>query len=396
MNKQHIPYGHQDVSNDDIQVVINVLKSDWLTQGPTVREFEDALCNRFGVRYAVAVTSGTAALHLANLALGVGPGDEVITSPNTFVASANCVLYAGGKPRFVDIDERTYNMSANKLEEYMSVPANRTNLRGIIPVHFAGQPCDMERIHALAQQYGLWVLEDAAHAPGARWRDSAGMWQTVGSCSHSDAAVLSFHPVKHITTGEGGAVLTNRQDIYERLISLRSHGIINDPGRMEEQHGPWYYEMTDLGFNYRMTDIQSALGVSQLGKLDGWLERRREIARGYDEAFRDIEAVTTPYISPNAEHAYHLYVLQVPERRAVFERLRAAGIGVQVHYIPVHLQPYYRKHLGYQQGDYPAAEAYYEGCVSIPMFPSLGSNDIEYVIEQVKTAVMEANNAATA
>jgi len=222
------------------------------------------------------------------------------------------------------------------------------------------------------------------------------MWQTVGSCSHSDAAVLSFHPVKHITTGEGGAVLTNRQDIYERLISLRSHGIINDPGRMEEQHGPWYYEMTDLGFNYRMTDIQSALGVSQLGKLDGWLERRREIARGYDEAFRDIEAVTTPYISPNAEHAYHLYVLQVPERRAVFERLRAAGIGVQVHYIPVHLQPYYRKHLGYQQGDYPAAEAYYEGCVSIPMFPSLGSNDIEYVIEQVKTAVMEANNAATA
>ena len=392
MSKMSLPYSRQHISESDIQSVVEVLRSDWITQGPAVERFEQALCERFGVSYAVVVANGTAALHLACLALGVGPGDEVITTPNTFAASANCTLYCGGSVRFVDIDARTYNLSADRLEEFLSSPDNRRNVKGVIPVHFAGQPYDMERIHDIAQQNGLWVIEDACHAPGARWLDSSGEWRSAAACTHSDAAVLSFHPVKHMTTGEGGAILTNRRDLYEKLLSLRTHGITKDRDLMQEDQGPWYYEMTALGFNYRLTDMQCALGMAQMTHLNGWLERRREIAERYDAAFADAEIVIPPYVAPDVEHAYHLYVIQVSNRREVFERLRSEGIGVQVHYIPVHLQPYYRDNFGFKHGDFPVAEEYYSRCLSIPIFPGMTDDDVDYVVQKVEQAVMETSN----
>ncbi len=394
MSKMPLPYSRQHISESDIQSVVEVLRSDWITQGPAVERFEQALCERFKVSYVVAVANGTAALHLACLALGVGPGDEVITTPNTFAASANCALYCGASVRFVDIDARTYNLSPDRLEEFLSSPDNRWNVKGVIPVHFAGQPYDMERIRDIAQQNGLWVIEDACHAPGARWLESSGEWKLVAACTHSDAAVLSFHPVKHLTTGEGGAILTNRRDVYEKLINLRTHGITKDRDLMEEDHGPWYYEMTALGFNYRITDMQCALGKAQMAHLDGWLERRREIAGMYDAAFADTEIVVTPYVAPNVEHAYHLYVIQVNNRREVFERLRSEGIGVQVHYIPVHLQPYYREGFGFKHGDFPVAEEYYSRCLSIPIFPGMTDEDVDYVVKKVEQAVMETRPSA--
>lgn len=389
-----LPYARHSLDEDDLAAVMEALRSDWITQGPMVERFENALCERFNAKYAVAVSSGTAALHLACLALEVGPGDEVVTTPNTFVASANCVLYCGGRVRFVDTDERTYNLSADRLEELLDEPKARKHLKGIIPVHFAGQPCEMERIHALAGQHGLWVIEDACHASGARWQDSSGDWHSVGACTHSDVAVFSFHPAKHFTTGEGGAILTNRQDVYKELLRLRTHGITKDPAQMTENHGPWYYQMLDLGFNYRITDFQCALGLSQIRHLDRWLQRRREIAQEYSAALAEVEEITTPYVSPDVEHAYHLYVVQVPNRKLVFERLRAYGIGTQVHYIPVHIQPYYRQHLGYKPGDFPNAEAYYWRAISLPLFPEMTEADVRHVIQAIKRAIREVESVS--
>jgi UDP-4-amino-4,6-dideoxy-N-acetyl-beta-L-altrosamine transaminase len=379
-----IPYGKQSITEADIQAVEKVLRSDWLTQGPRVEEFEQALCEKFGCDYAVAVNSGTMALHLAYKALGVDEGDEVVTSPNTFVATANGVVYNGGIPRFVDINLDTYNLSPEKLEEYLSNSENRKNLKGIAPVHFAGQPCGMEKIYNLARKYNLFVLEDACHAPGAEYRGTNGTWHKVGNCKHSDAAVLSFHPVKHITTGEGGAVLTNKKGLAEELKILRSHGITKEPGEMSENHGPWYYEMQQLGFNGRITDLQSALGISQLKRLDEFINRRRQIAARYDSAFKSIPEIKTPQIADKYKHAYHLYVIRCQDRDRLFEYLLDNGISPQVHYIPVHLQPYYRWHFSYQAGDYPAAEKYYKEALSLPMFPTLEEKKIEYVINTVE------------
>ena len=382
-----IPYARQQIDEQDLAAVIETLQSDWITQGPAIRRFEEALCERFGAKHAVAVSSGTAALHLACLALGVHPGDEVITSPNTFVASANCVLYCGGRVRFVDIDPQTYTLSADRLEAYLAVPENRKHVRGIIPVHSAGHPCNMERIAALAERYGLWIIEDACHAPGARWQDANRTWHKIGACSHSDMAVFSFHPAKHFTTGEGGAILTNRQDLYEKLLCLRTHGITKDAAHLQENHGPWYYEMQDLGFNYRITDLQCALGLSQIRHLDSWVRRRREIAEHYHATLAEIKDLALPYTAPGIEHAYHLYVLQIPYRKAVFQAMRNAGIGVQVHYIPVHLQPYYRTQFGYGWGDFPIAETYYRRALSLPMFPSMTENDFRHVIDTLLHAL---------
>jgi len=391
--KRMIPYGRQWIEPGDLERVLEVLRSDWITQGPSVERFEEALCARFGARYAVAVSSGTAALHLASLALGVGPGDRVVTSPNTFVASANCVLYCGGTVCFVDIEPETGNLSVERLEAFLEKAGNRERLKGIIPVHFAGQPCDLERIRTLADRYGLWVLEDACHAPGARWRDGNGQWHTVGSCSHSDAAVLSFHPVKHVTTGEGGAILTNRKEIYGKIQQLRSHGIIRDRNEMETDDGAWFYEMQDLGFNYRITDFQCALGISQLQRLDEVLKRRREIAEIYGQALGGLPGVRPLTVRRGVEHAYHLYVVRLRNRRAVFEQLSAAGIGVQVHYIPVHLQPYYRRTHKARPGDFPEAEAHYQEALSLPIFYGLGNDDVGEVVRALRAALGATDGA---
>lgn len=381
MNDIFIPYGHQSVSEQDIQAVVDVLRSDWLTNGPSVERFEKATADYCGARYAVAVNSGTSALHIASLAAGLGPGDHLWTSPNTFVASVNCALYCGATPDFVDIDPRTMNLDAKKLEEKLKSGEGSGRLpKVVVPVHFAGQPCEMERIAGLAREYGFTVLEDASHAIGARYGDTK-----VGSCSHSEMTVFSFHPVKIITTGEGGMVMTNRQDLYERLVRLRSHGITRDPGRMHaESHGPWYYEQVELGFNYRMTDLQAALGASQLRRLEEFVERRRYLAERYDSAFRGLPVVSL-WQRPESRAAHHLYVLRLKTdelkmtRRRVFDKLRAAGIGVNVHYIPVHTQPYFRD-LGFKPGDFPEAEKYYGEAITLPLYFGLSEKDQDYVI----------------
>jgi dTDP-4-amino-4,6-dideoxygalactose transaminase len=330
------------------------------------------------------VSNGTAALHLACLAAGLGPGDLAISSPNTFVASMNCALYCGAHPAFVDIDARTYNLDPEALAFFLEHHHGEAKAKVLIPVHFAGQPCDMERLSRAARNARLVVIEDASHALGARWKDSRGDWQRVGNCSHSDMTTLSFHAVKHITTGEGGAILTNRPDLYERLKRLRNHGI---PAPSSNGHRPWDREMSELGFNYRLTDLQSALGISQLRKLDLWVTRRREIASLYDRQLAGLEQVRIPCQRSNAFSSYHLYVVQVPSRPKVFETLRARGIGVQVHYRPVHLQPVYRHRFGFKPGDFPVAEAYYERALSLPIFPMMSDADAGCVVDELKAAL---------
>jgi UDP-4-amino-4,6-dideoxy-N-acetyl-beta-L-altrosamine transaminase len=383
-----IPYGHQSVSEADVAAVIEVLKSEWLTQGPAVERFERAVADACGARYAVAVNSGTSALHIACLAQGLKGGEILWTSPNTFVASANCALYCGGLVDFVDIDPRTYNMSVVCLEEKLRI-AERSGVlpKIVIPVHFAGQPCEMAGIAELSRKYGFRVVEDASHAIGGGYRRTV-----VGSCVFSEMTVFSFHPVKIITTGEGGMVLTNRQDVYERLALFRSHGITRNPGAMlGEFHGPWYYQQVELGFNYRMTDIQAALGASQLHRLKKFVGRRALVQR-YNSAFMDLP-VEVHWQHPDASSAYHLYVLRLKtnerkkSRRRVFEELRAAGIGVNVHYIPVHLQPYYRR-LGFQPGDFPEAEKYYDEAITLPLFAGLSEEDQDYVIDTVRKTLI--------
>lgn len=382
---KNIPYARQDVSQADVDAVVRVLSSDWLTQGPAIERFEEAVASYCGARYAAAVCNATAALHLACRALDLGPGDLLWTSPNTFVASANCALYCGASVDFVDIDPRTYNLSADELEAKLARAEKGGRLpKIVVAVHFGGQPCDMEAIGALARRYGFAVIEDASHAIGAS--DGAA---AVGSCVHSDITVFSFHPVKIMTTGEGGMLLTNRADIDAKLRLLRSHGVTRDPSLMDQPpHGPWYYQQTELGYNYRITDIQAALGLSQLARLDEFISRRRALARNYDLLFEGLPLIP-PYQRPNARSAWHLYVIRVPRdggkaRGEVFVKLRENGILVNVHYIPVHTQPYYCK-LGFRAGDFPEAERYYEEAISLPMFFGLGEADQERVAERLRS-----------
>lgn len=380
-----IPYGKQDICDDDIRAVVDVLKSDWITQGPAIERFEQVVAEYCGARYAVAVSSGTAALHIACLAIGLQPGDVLWTSPNTFVASVNCGLYCGAKVDFVDINPQTYNMSVKTLEQKLEAAKRTGSLpKVLVPVHFAGQSCEMAKIAEFAKRYSLSVIEDASHAVGGRYRDTR-----VGSCTYSDMAVFSFHPVKIITTGEGGMVLTNRRDLYEKLIRLRTHGITRNPGFMQgESHGPWYYQQIELGFNYRMTDIQAVLGTSQMKRLDEFVERRHMLADRYNHALKDLP-LTLPWQHPDTYSSYHLYVILLKLNEIskthgqVFEELRKAGIGVNLHYIPVHTQPYYQK-LGFKLGDYPEAEKYYREAISIPMYYGLTEEEQDFVIATIR------------
>ena len=374
-----IPYGHQSIDARDIEAVTEVLRSDWLTQGPGVKDFEAALCKYTGAKYALSVSSGTAALHLACMAAGIKNGDEVITSPLTFVASANAALYCGARPVFADIEKDTGNID---IESFKRRITRKT--KAVIPVHFAGHPCELKGLKCVALQKGLTIIEDAAHALGASYKGSK-----IGSCKYSDMAIFSFHPVKTITTGEGGAVLTNSRDLYEKLLRLRSHGITKDADLIDKKMRGcgWYYEMHDLGFNYRLTDIQAALGTSQLKKLDDFISKRRKIAEIYNNAFSDNGFFDTPVEKEYAFSAYHLYTIRIKDelidkRKAVFSRMREEGLGVQVHYIPVYLQPYYKK-LGFKKGSCPVAENYYDREISLPIYPALTGKQVKYIIDKV-------------
>lgn len=377
-----IPYGRQHITDEDIEAVAGTLRSDFLTQGPRINEFEEAFASYVGAPHAVAVNNATAGLHLAAKALGCGPGQRVIVTPMTFAASANCIRYCGGDVAFCDIDPETYLMDTRKLKAMLEAHPAGT-FSGLVVVDFAGQPHNMEEVARIARAHGLWIIEDACHAPGAFWTDSEGNRQLTGNSRHADCTVFSFHPVKHIATGEGGMVTTASPDLDRKLRHYRTHGITRDPDLMERNDGGWYYEMTDLGFNYRMTDMQAALGISQLKRAAQGLERRRGIADIYDQAFSDLTEVKTPSRIPGAGHAFHLYVIQVPDRRALYDDLRSHGILAQVHYAPVHLMPYYRR-LGNHEGDMPVAEAYYSRCLSLPMFPTLEPEDQQYVIDTIR------------
>ena len=383
-----IPYGRQSIGDDDIEAVAAVLRSDFLTQGPAVPAFEQAVANYCKVEHTVAVNSATSALHVACLALDVRPGDRVWTSPNTFVASANCALYCGATVDFVDIDPVTYNLCPKALAAKLQSAQHLGTLpKVVIPVHFAGLPCDLAAIHSLSQQYGFRVIEDASHAIGARFGDTI-----IGDCRYSDITVFSFHPVKIITTGEGGLATTRSSELARRMQLLRSHGMTRETHELEKpREGPWYYEQQVLGFNYRMTDMQAALGSSQLKHLDFWIARRHEVADTYDEAYKDLP-LFLPQRPAASRSALHLYVVRLDpartslERKYLFNALRAAGIGVNVHYIPVHTQPYYQK-LGFRVGNFPVAESYYAHCITLPLFPGLTSESQEHVVAALRTCL---------
>ena len=376
-----INYGKQTVETIDIQAVTDTLQSDWLTQGPKVSAFEAALAEYCGARYAVVVANGTAALHLANLVMDLQPGDGVITTPITFLATANSVIYCGGQPYFSDVDQDTINIDPMAVKKTLdSVPG----MKGIIPVHFAGVVADMEKINEIARQNDLWIIEDACHALGGNWIDAKGDKHRVGDCSYSDMTVFSFHPVKQITTGEGGAILTNNENLYQRLLKLRTHGMTKDPSQLEENHGDWYYEMPELGYNYRITDIQCALGLIQLQRNDVWVARRRELVSRYDAAFAALDEIRPQsHTDSEGSYSYHLYVVRARNRKKLYDFLKVRGINTQVHYIPVHLQPYYRERFGYGRGDFPVAEEYYNQALSLPLYPLLTDKEQDYIIHQV-------------
>lgn len=380
-----IPYGRQNITDADIAAVTETLRSDYLTQGPKIAEFERKFADYVGARHGVAVNNATSGLHIAAKALGVGPGTRVIVTPMTFAASANCIRYCGGDVTFCDIDPDTYLMDARKLEKILDENPRGT-FAGIVIVDFAGYPHNLEEFRRIADRHGLWIIEDACHAPGAWWTDSQGNRQLTGNCRFADCTVFSFHPVKHIATGEGGMVTTNSDTLLKSLQLYRTHGITRDPALLEKNDGGWYYEMQELGFNYRLTDMQAALGISQLTRADEGLRRRQEIARRYDEAFAGIEAIRTPRRADGIYHAFHLYIIQVPDRKGLYDFLRANQILAQVHYAPLHLMPYYRQ-FGWTEGSLPVVEDYYEHCLSLPMFPTLSDEDQQYVIDKVKEFV---------
>lgn len=388
-----IPYGRQDISEEDIQAVIDVLKSDYLTQGPAIPAFEQAVAAYCGVKFGVAVNSATSALHIACMALNLGKGDILWTSPITFVASANCALYCGATVDFVDIDPLTYNMSVEALEKKLQQAEVEGKLpKIVVPVHLAGQSCEMEKIHLLSKKYGFRIIEDASHGIGGKYKGSP-----IGNCLYSDITVFSFHPVKIITTGEGGMCMTNDPEIALRLTHYRSHGITRQPAEMTHvPDGPWYYQQIDLGFNYRITDIHAALGLSQLKRLDEFVQKRHEIARRYDNTLAS-DTLTIHYQHPDTYSAYHLYIIRHKKKEGgigrlqMFEKLRAAGILVNLHYIPVYHHPYYEKTCKYNRADFPNAEAYYAEAISIPMHTMLTNDEQQFVIDQIEKPMGHQN-----
>lgn len=383
-----IPYGRQDITQADIDAVVGVLRSDFLTQGPLVPRFEEAVAGYCGAAHAVAVNSATSALHVACMALGLGPGDWLWTSPVTFVASANCALYCGARVDFVDIDPRTYNLDPIALEKRLASARSEGRLpKVVMAVHLCGQPCDMRAIHALSREYGFRVVEDASHAIGGRY-----LGEPIGNGRWSDITVFSFHPVKIITTAEGGMALTNDAYLAERMALARSHGITRDPAKMTHApDGPWYYQQVALGYNYRLTELQAVLGLSQLQRMDDYVARRHELARRYDTLLSGLP-VTTPWQHPDGYSGLHLYVIRLEterisaSHREVFDALRAADIGVNLHYIPVHLQPHYAA-MGFKPGDFPEAERYYAQAISLPMYPTLAEAQQDQVVDALRAAV---------
>jgi len=381
-----IPYGRQNITDEDIDAVVNVLKSDYLTQGPKVPEFENAIKEHCNVEYALAMNSATSALHVACLALDVGKGDIVWTTPITFVASANCALYCGATVDFVDIDPRTYNLSIQSLEHKLKAAKEQGKLpKVVIPVHLCGQPCDMATIYKLSQEYGFSVIEDASHAIGGSYQS-----KPIGNCQYSDITIFSFHPVKIITTAEGGVATTNNKDLAQKMDLLRSHGITRDTELMtNEPDGPWYYQQIDLGFNYRMTEMQAALGVSQIERLKSITDRRHKIAKRYNEKLANL-SVTVPFQIEESYSGLHLYVIRLKlddikvTHLEVFNALREANIGVNLHYIPVHLQPYYQKHFGFKVGGFPQSEQYYREAISLPLYPDLTEEQQDYIVETLE------------
>lgn len=374
--RKMIPYGRQTIEEDDIQAVVDVLRSDYLTTGPKIAEFEKMVADYVGAKYAVAISNGTSALHAACFAAGIQPGDEVITTPLTFAASSNCVLYCGGTPVFADVDPKTYNIDPEDIRRKIT-----DKTKAIIAVHLAGQPCDMDEIHKIAKEHDLIVIEDGAHALGSVYKG-----KKVGTLS--DMTTFSFHPVKPITTGEGGMIVTDNEEFYQKMMLFRSHGITHDENLMTRNDGPWFYQQLDLGYNYRITDIQCALGCSQMKKLDRFLALRKEIVARYNEAFADCENIVTPYQLPETESGWHLYIVQVKncDRRKVFEALREHGIAVNVHYIPVYLHPYYQEH-GYKDVHCRNAEEVYSHIISLPLYPTLTEEQQQYVIETLKYVI---------
>ena len=391
MVRRPISYGRQTIDESDIEAVVNALRSGFLTQGPMVEKFEEALSAYTGARFTVVCSSGTAALHLACMAAGIGLKDGVVTSPLTFLASANCAVYTGARPYFADIDPETLNIDPFEIEKKL---AEEPSIKAVIPVHFAGLPCDLEKIHEIAKARGALVIDDACHALGARWKDTKGQWHKVGSPGYSDMTVFSFHPVKSITTCEGGAITTNDPELYERLKTLRAHGVVKDRARLKSgHHAPWYYEMQSLGYNYRLSDIQCALGVSQLSRLDSFLERRGRIASFYDSALKKHQFIKTPARAYGKESAHHLYPALIDfEGLGVcksrwFDLMKVAGVHPQVHYIPVHLHPWYAESYGYKRGDFPNAEAAYEREVSLPIYPLLKDEEAGAVVEAIISSI---------
>lgn len=375
--KNIIPYGRQNIEQDDIDAVVETLTADFLTQGPKVKEFEDKFATYIGAKYSVAVNNATSGLHLAVLALGLKPGERVITTPITFAASANCIRYAGGEVWFADIDPDTYLLSFESTKKLIESKP-KGFFKGIIPVDFAGLPVDLEAFRSLAQEHDLWIIEDACHAPGGYFTDSKGKRQMCGNGVYADIGIFSFHPVKHIACGEGGMVTTNSKELYQKLSLLRTHGITKED--MAEDHGGWFYEMQELGYNYRLTDIQSALGITQLAKNKVGVARRNAIANNYKEAFNGkIKFQSLPEGNLNA---HHLFVIEVEDRKGLYDFLRTQNIFAQIHYIPVHTLPYY-KEIGYGDADLSNAENYYKYCISLPMYPSLTDEEQQYVIKKV-------------
>ena len=375
-----IPYGKQFISQDDIDAVVKTLQSDFLTQGPKIAEFEEKFARYIGCKYAVAVANGTGALHLSALALNVNETSNIITTPVTFAASANCIRYCRGNVFFADIEKDGYLLDLNKVETLIRSKSSGF-FTGIIPVDLAGNAVNLEEYRTLADKYDLWIIEDACHAPGGYFIDSNREKKFCGNGKFSELAIFSFHPVKHIACGEGGMITTNDETLYKKLLLLRTHGITKDPCLLHENHGGWYYEMQELGYNYRLTDFQAALGISQLERADEGLTKRRVIAKKYFDAFKNVDHIMgqSGYVEG---HAYHLYIIEVEDRLGLYNYLRSKNIFVQVHYIPVHTLPYYQQ-LGWQEGDFPVAENYYHHCLSLPMFPTLENEEQQYVIDRI-------------